>query len=91
MRFRFSIKCSILLWGLKNFGPIEKCFTFFSSWIPLKIPSTSVEGKMKITIHDYSLPEVEAGDVIKEDLRNQTKCSNNDREEILFIFISGSS
>ena len=47
---------------------------------------------MKITIHDYSLPEVEAGDdVIKEDLRNQTKCSNNDREEILFIFISGSS
>ena len=67
-------------------------FYLFSSWIPLKIPSTSVEGKMKITIHDYSLPEVEAGDdVIKEDLRNQTKCSNNDREEILFIFISGSS
>ena len=67
-------------------------FYLFSSWIPLKISSTSVEGKMKITIHDYSLPEVEAGDdVIKEDLGNQTKCSNNDREEILFIFISGSS
>ena len=61
------------LWGLKNFGPIWKVFYLFSNWIPLRIPSTSIEDKMKITIHDYSLPEVEAGDdVIKENLRNQT-------------------